>query len=81
VDVFATSIGGTFQGIDRVERKLRTRNVARHKVTSKTLESDPNPKKYPSVNPLAQDGLSRFGNKQYIKKTNRQTNHDSYKGQ
>jgi hypothetical protein len=56
VDVFATSIGGTFQGIDGVERKLRTRNNVRHKVTSKTLESDPNLDKYPSVNLLAQLG-------------------------
>ncbi len=73
MDVFATSIGGAFQGIGGVERKLRTSNVALHEVTSKTLESDPNPNKYPSVTPLAQDGQSRSNNKQNSNKTNRQT--------
>ncbi len=81
MDVFATSIGGTFQGIDGVERKPRTRNVVRHEVTSETLESDPNPNKYPSVNPLAQDGQSRFADKQTSNKINWRTNHDSDNGQ
>jgi hypothetical protein len=81
VNVIPTSIGGAFQSIDGVERKLRTRNVAQHKVTPKTLESDPDSDKYLSVNPLAQDGQSRSDNKQNSNNTNRQTNHDSDNGQ
>jgi hypothetical protein len=74
VNVIATSIWGAFQGIDGVERKLRTRNVARHKVTPKTQESDPDPGKYQSVNPVAQDGQFRSEGKQNSSKTDRQTN-------
>ncbi len=63
VNIIATSIGGAFQGIDGVKRKLRTKNSTQHEVTTKTLESDPDPNKYLSVNPLAQDGQSRSNNK------------------
>jgi hypothetical protein len=47
----------------------------------KTLESDPDPNKYPSVNPLAQNGHSRSDNKQNSNETNWKTNHDSDNGQ
>jgi hypothetical protein len=75
-NVIATSTGGTFQGIDGVDRKLRTSNVALHKVTPKMQESDPDLGKYQSVNPIAHHGQFRSNNKQNSSKTGRQTNHD-----
>jgi hypothetical protein len=74
-DVIADPIRGDFQGIDRVESILRTSNDKRHEVTPKTQESDPNPGRYQSVNPLAQTGQIRSDNKSNSTYTNRRTNH------
>jgi hypothetical protein len=52
--VIANPIQGDFQGINRVESILRTSNAKWDEVTPKTQESDPNPGRYQSVNPLAQ---------------------------
>jgi hypothetical protein len=62
-DIIANLIRGDFQGIDRVESKLRTSNAKWHEVTSETQKSDPDPGRYQSVNPLAQTGQIRSDNK------------------
>ncbi len=73
-DVFADPIRGDFQGINRVESIIRTSNAKWHEVTPKTQESDPNPGRYQSVNPLAQTGQIRSDNESNSTYTDRQTN-------
>ncbi len=77
VDVITNSIERDLQSIDGVERRLRTRNVERHKVTPKTQESDPNPNSYQGVNPLAQAGQIRPDDERNSSKTCQRTNHDT----
>jgi hypothetical protein len=74
-DVIADPIRGDFQGINRVESILRTSNAKWHEVTPKTQESDPNPGRYQSVNPLAQTGQIRSDNKSNSTYTDWRTNH------
>ncbi len=72
-DVIANPIRGDFQGIDRVKSILRTSNAKWHEVTPETQESDPNPGRCQSVNPLAQTGQIRSDNKSNSTYTDRQT--------
>ncbi len=44
-------IKGNFQGINRVERKLRMRNVKQSRVAAKTGESNSTPDKIQNINP------------------------------
>jgi hypothetical protein len=74
-DVIADPIRGDFQYIDRVESILRTSNAKWHEVTPETQESDPNPSRNQSVNPLAQTGQIRSDNESNSTCTDRQTNH------
>jgi hypothetical protein len=74
-DIIVDPIRGDFQGIDRVESILRTSNDKWHKVTPKTQESDPNPSRYQSVNPLPQTGQIRSDNESHSTYTDRRTNH------
>ncbi len=74
-DIIADPIRGDFQGIDRVESILRTSNAKWHEVTPETQESDPNPGRYHSVNPLAQTGQIRSDDKSNSTYTDRKTNH------
>jgi hypothetical protein len=62
-DVIADPIQGDFQGINRVESILRTSNAKWHEVTPETQESDPDPGRYQSVNPLAHTGQIRSDDK------------------
>ncbi len=82
VNVITDSIRQDFQGINRVERKLRTRNVEWHEVTPKTQqESDPNPGRYQSINPLAQSGQIRSGSKSYSNYTGQRTDQETKSSQ
>jgi hypothetical protein len=81
VNVITDSIRQDFQGIDGVERKLRTRNVKRHKVTPETQESDPDPGRYQSISPFAQSGQIISDDKNYSNYTNRQTNQETKSSQ
>jgi hypothetical protein len=74
-DVIPNSIRVDFQGINRVESILRTSNVKWHEVTPETQESDPNPGRFQSVNPLAQTGQIRSDGERNSNNNNMQTNY------
>jgi hypothetical protein len=62
-NLIATPIGGNFQGIDKVERKLRTRTVAKHGVVFKIQETNSVTDTNLSINPPAHEGCSRQDDK------------------
>ncbi len=76
MNVIATPIGGNFQGIDKVERKLRTMTVAKHGVVSKIQETNPVTDTNLSINPPAHKGCSRPDNKGTNNAAHQRTNHD-----
>jgi hypothetical protein len=81
MNVITDSIRQDFQGINGVERKLRTRNAERHKDTPETQESDPGPGRYQSVNPLAKSGQIRSDNESYSNYTKKRTNEETKSSQ
>jgi hypothetical protein len=75
-NIIATPIGGNFQGIDKVEQKLRTRTVAKHRVVSELQETNSVTDTNLSINPPAHKGCSRPDDKVTNNATRRRTNHE-----